>query len=82
MILSGAKCTNIDDFLVYSRTNLAMIGRRGEWSYFLKYKHGRDKVLATGFIGWLDYWKSIIPQFIISLVPSRLRIVLLTNLLR
>ena len=82
MILSGAKCANIDDFLVCARTGLAMIGRRGGWSYFLKYKHGRDKILETGFIGLLDYWKTIISQFVISLVPSRVRIVFFTKLLR
>lgn len=82
MILSGAKCMNIDDYLVYARTGLAMIGRRGGWSYFLKYKHGRDKILGTGFIGKIDYWQTILPQFVISLVPSKLRIVLFTKLLR
>ena len=82
MILSGAKCMNIDDYLVYARTGLAMIGRRGGWDYFLKYKHGRDMILETGFIGLLDYWETIIPQFVISLVPETLRIFLFTKLLR
>lgn len=82
MILSGAKCMNIDDYLVYARTGLAMIGRRGGWSYFLKYKHGKDMILETGFIGLREYWETIIPQFVFSLVPSKLRIFLFTKLLR
>ena len=38
MIMSGAKCGNIDDYLVYARTNSSMIARRGGLSYYKKYK--------------------------------------------
>lgn len=82
MILSGAKCANIDDFLVYARTGLAMIGRRGGWDYFKKYKLGKDKIRETGFIGPIDYWKAMLPQVAISLMPLAIRKFVFTKVLR
>ena len=82
MILSGAKCANIDDFLVYARTGLAMISRRGGWDYFKKYKQGKDKIRETGFIGTMDYWKAMLPQVAISLMPLALRKFVFTKVLR
>ena len=82
MILAGAKCKNIDDYLVYARTGLAMIGRRGGWDYLKKYKEGKDKIRETGFISSLDYWKALIAQAIISLIPARLRKLVFVNFLR
>lgn len=82
MILSGARCANIDDCLVYARTGSAMIARRGGWDYLKKYKEGKDKIRKTGFIGTFDYWKSLLPQFAICLIPLKLRKVVFTKLLR
>lgn len=82
MILSGAKCANIDDFLVYARTGSAMIARRGGWDYFKKYKQGKDKIRETGFIGPLDYWKAMLPQVAISLMPLTVREFVFTKVLR
>ena len=50
MFLNGCVGKNIDDCLVYVRAGDEMIERRGGFSYFLKYKEGRKKILETGFI--------------------------------
>lgn len=82
MIQSGALCSNIDDFLVFARTGTAMIERRGGWAYYKKYKSGKRKIKETGFITNLEYIKALLPQFIVSLVPKKLRLWIFTNILR
>lgn len=82
MILSGAVCSNIDDFLVYARTGTAMIERRGGWEYYKKYKNAKKKIKETGFINEIDFLKAIIPQFIVCMMPKKLRLWFFTNILR
>ena len=82
MILSGAKCSNVDDNLVYARTGTAMIERRGGWEYYKKYKSGKKKIKETGFINETDYLKAMMLQLIVSLMPKRLRLWVFTRLLR
>ena len=82
MLISGAKCANIDDYLVYARTGNAMIERRGGWNYFKKYKAGRKKIFETGYINKWDYYKTLIVQFIVAMLPSRCRLFIFTKLLR
>ena len=82
MIMSGALCSNIDDYLVYARTGKAMIERRGGWAYYKKYKDGKKKIKACGFIGEKDYLKAIVPQLIVSMMPSKLRFWVFKWLLR
>ena len=50
MLIVGAKCANVDDYLVYARTGYAMIERRGGWTYFKKYRNGRKQIYNTGYI--------------------------------
>ena len=82
MLLAGAKCANVDDYLVYARTGYAMIERRGGWSYFNKYKMGRKMILDTGYISKWDYWKTIGIQFVVALMPKKIRLIIFTKLLR
>lgn len=82
MLMAGARCANIDDYLVYARTGYAMIDRRGGWNYFKKYRTGRKKILSTGYIRLWDYVKTICIQFFVSLIPSKLRLIIFTRLLR
>ncbi len=82
MIQAGAKCSNIDDFLVYARTGTAMIERRGGWAYYKKYRNGKKMIKATGYISEKDYMKAMAPQLIVSMMPKRLRLWLFTKLLR
>ena len=82
MLISGAKCINIDDYLVYVRTGYAMIERRGGWEYFKRYKSGRKKILETGYISEWDYYKSLMAQLLVALVPKKIRLLIFTKLLR
>lgn len=82
MLLSGAKCSNVDDFLVFARTGTAMIERRGGWAYYKKYRDGKKKMKETGFLSETDYLKAAIPQVIVSLMPRKLRLWFFTKLLR
>lgn len=81
MFLSGAKAKNIDDYLVYVRVGEDMFERRGVFSYFKKYKIGRKQVYKTGFISWTDYMYTLIIQFIVALMPNKLRGWVFTTLL-
>ena len=73
MFINGAKAANIDDYLLYFRVGKDMFERRGGFAYYKKYKAGRKAVRKTGYIGWLDYRSSLIIQFIVALMPNKLR---------
>lgn len=82
MIQAGAVCSNIDDYLVFARTGIAMIQRRGGWGYFKKYRDGKKKIKATGYINEFDYLKAMIPQLGVALMPKKMRQWFFTKLLR
>ncbi len=73
MIQNGAKCKNIGEPLVYVRIGKEMYDRRGGLVYFFNYKKGRKKVRETGYIGIVDYYYTLMIQFIVSLVPGNIR---------
>ena len=82
MLIAGAKCANIDDYLVYARTGYAMIERRGGWRYYKKYKNARRKIYETGYISRFDYWNTVCVEFIVALVPKKIRLLIFTKVLR
>lgn len=82
MMQTGAKCANIDDCLVYARTGKEMIDRRGGWAYFKKYKAGRKKIYATGYISRWDYFVTLAVQFVVALMPKKLRRFVFEKILR
>ena len=73
MFNNGAIGSNIDDFLVYVRIGKEMYERRGGFSYYKKYKAGRKQVYKTGFISWWDYKYTLIVQFIVAILPNKIR---------
>lgn len=82
MMRNGAKCANIDDYLVYVRTGTKMFERRGGLSYFKKYHQGRKKIYETGYISWWDYICTLVIQFGVSILPNKIRKILFINFLR
>ena len=82
MILSGAKCANVDDYLVYARTGVDMFERRGGLAYYKKYKTGRKQVYQSGYISWWDYTYTLLVQFIVAVLPNKLRGYMYIKLLR
>ncbi len=73
MIRTGARCANVDDYLVYARTGADMYARRGGWAYYKKYKAARKKIYETGYISWWDYRYTLLVQLVIALLPNRIR---------
>lgn len=73
MFNADAQAMNIDDYLVYVRIGKDMYERRGGLAYFRKYKNGRKKVRDTGFIGFWDYYYTLLIQFIVAIIPNKVR---------
>lgn len=73
MFMTGAKGKNVDDSLVFVRIGKDMYERRGGFAYYKKYKAGRKRVRQTGFIGFWDYHTSLVVQFIVAMMPNKLR---------
>ena len=73
MFMNGAKVINIDYFLIYVRIVKDMYERRGGLDYYKKYKAGRKKVYETGYISWVDYKITLLIQFIVAVIPNRVR---------
>ena len=73
MFKNGATAMNIDDFLVNVRIGKDMFERRGGWAYYQKYKHARKRIFQTGYISWWDYVYTLIVQFVVALIPNKIR---------
>ena len=73
MFKNGATAMNIDDYLVNVRIGKDMFERRGGWSYYKKYKQARKKVYDTGYISRWDYFYTLMVQFVVALMPNKLR---------
>lgn len=82
MIMSGATCANIDDYLVYARTSKDFYKRRGGWGYYKKYRLGRKKIYETRYISWWDYKITLIVQFIVAIMPNIMRLFVFKKILR
>lgn len=82
MFLTGARCMNIDDYLVYARVGQDMFQRRGGLSYFRKYKAGRKRILNTGYISYWDYISTIYLELFLSMAPVKCRAYIYQNILR
>ena len=82
MMLKGARCANISENLVYVRVDGGMFERRGGWKYFLKYRKARRQILQTGFISYWEYFKTIVIQLIVALLPQSARRFVFVQFLR
>ena len=70
---NDAVVKNIDDYLVYARIGKGMYERRGGWAYYKKYKRARRRIYSTGFISCWDYLYTLAIQFVVAVIPNRLR---------
>ena len=73
MFMNRCVGKNIDDYLVFVRIGKEMYERRGGLKYYKKYKQGRKQVYKTGFISWWDYKYTLIVQFLVAIMPNKLR---------
>lgn len=73
MLMSGAQCMNLPNFLCKVRTDKTMIARRGGLKYYKKYKSARKKIYKLGFISYGCYLKTNIIQFAVCIMPACMR---------
>lgn len=73
MFLSGARGGNLPETLMFVRVGDEMYRRRGNLSYFHHYLGARKKILMLGYINRYEYLFSIIENFFVSLLPTKLR---------
>lgn len=74
MLNLGYKFGNIDEVLVYARTNLDMYQRRGGFKYFKSWKMIEDYKRSTGITGLRDYISTLTMRFVVQiLIPNKLR---------
>ena len=81
MLQNGAKTANVDDTLVFARIGKDMFERRGGYDYYKKYKMGRKQVYETGFISRWDYVYTLMVQFVVAMMPNKVRGWVFKNLL-
>ena len=82
MMKNGARCANVDDYLVYARTGRDLYARRGGFSYFKKYRSGRKEIYKTGYISYWDYLYTLMVQLVVALLPNSVRRFVFNKLLR
>ncbi len=82
MLLNGARCANISENLVFVRVDGGMFERRGGWKYFLKYRNARKRIYQTGYISFWDYFRTLVVQWIVALIPNRIRRFIFLRFLR
>jgi amylovoran biosynthesis glycosyltransferase amsE len=80
--LPNGHVKNIDDYLVYVRADEDMIERRGGLWYLTRYMAGRKRMKELGYIGTTQYYFSIFAQFLVAIMPLKLRNVVFMKLLR
>lgn len=73
MFKSGAHGANLPEDLVYVRIGENMYERRGGYAYYKKYKAARKQIRGTGYISWFDYISSLFAQFVVAMMPNKLR---------
>lgn len=73
MMKTGSVGKNVDECLVYARIGKDMYDRRGGFSYFKKYRTGRRNIKETGYISSWDYYYTLAVQFVVAVIPGKIR---------
>ncbi|MCG4662737.1 glycosyltransferase [[Clostridium] innocuum] len=82
MLICNMNSMNIDESLVYVRTGIEMIRRRGGWNYLQCYKTARKLMHNIGFISYTDYLITVGLQLVVCIIPKSMRIWFFKNVLR
>lgn len=82
MLKNGSIAKNLPEVLVNARAGKEMFMRRGGYNYFKDSKLARKKIYEVGLNSYMDYFLSTSGQFIVSMMPNRLRAYVYTKLLR
>ncbi len=73
MIMSGAKCANLDNYLFAVRVNDDFYKRRGGIKYVKSINNLMIMNMQNGFFTKKDYFKNMIIRTIVYLMPNKLR---------
>lgn len=82
MLKCGMRGYNIQETLVYMRTDAGMYERRGSFSYAALGIRARWKIYRIGYSGFTDFLVSGLGQLAMSLVPLRMRTYFYSRFLR
>lgn len=73
---------NIQEDLLYMRTDAGMYARRGGWRYVPQVARGRYRILKTGYISPWDFIVTMMGQMAVTCTPVKLRKALYRAMLR
>ena len=82
MIMLGARCANINEFLVYMRVSNDFYERRGGHKYYLAIRKFFKELKMKKYISWKGYYKTIIPRFLVYHIPNKIRKIVYKRKLR
>lgn len=81
-LMKGYKFYNIQEPLLYFRTNLETIKRRGGWKYAIAEINHQNEFRKMGFISLPKMIKNASSRFIVRILPSKLRLQIYKRALR
>lgn len=73
MLMNGAKFYNLQESLLYVRTNEDMFKRRGGWKYAVSEVRLQNKFLQMGFISLPRYVSNVVIRFVMRVIPNKIR---------
>ena len=74
MVLGNKRLANINEYLVYHRTSLEQMNRRGGWKYFSSLRKLYKYMLKNKMINYFDYFFNVSSRFIMQIMfTSRMR---------
>lgn len=82
LLNSGKILCNIEESLVWARTNKKLFRRRGGKQYFLYELDMQTKFLKMGHISFIKYCSNLIVRIIVRFLPNKVREVIYKRLFR
>lgn len=81
-LMKGYKFYNIQEPLLYFRSNIDTIKRRGGWKYAIAEIGHQREFYKIGFISYPQFLRNGISRFMVRIIPSKIRYYLYSGLLR
>lgn len=81
-LMKGYKFYNIQEPLLYFRSNIDTIKRRGGWKYAIAEIGHQREFYKIGFISYPQFLKNGISRFVVRIIPPKIRYYLYSGLLR
>lgn len=73
MLVGGAKFHNLQESLLWFRTNPAMYKRRGGWKYAVTEIRLQFLFVGIGYIGFGTFIKNVFVRFLVRIMPNNVR---------